>query len=133
MASSEGADSSSSEKKSTMSKPPPMDHLNEFVQIEPRDFNYFMKKCWSEPIVPIGTLATVTCLFIGLRALKNGNKVTQSRAMKGRVIFQGVTAIAVMFGIVQKMQNRKENPVPTLEQTLMQKLESVASGNIPRK
>ena len=133
MTSVEGAGASISDKKKAISKPPPMDHLNEFVQIEPRDFSYFKKKCLDEPIVPLGVVATVTCLVIGLRALKNGNKITQSRAMKGRVIFQGVTALAVMYGIVQKMENRKQNPVPTLEQTLMQKLEAVTTGNIPKK
>jgi hypothetical protein len=90
---------------------------------EVRGWDYFVKRSKEEPLVPIGAAVTVFFLAFGLNALRNNNKTLQSRAMKGRVIAQGVTAVAVMFGIMNKIESRKTNPKPTLEDTITKKVE----------
>jgi hypothetical protein len=98
---------------------------------ERRSMDYFMKRFQEEPIVPIGATITVGFLAFGLRALRRGDSLTQSRAMKGRVIAQGVTALAVTFGIYDKMQKKKKPPV-TYEDKLVQAQIERATKDVAR-
>ena len=100
-------------------RPPPM----AMMMPEARGWDYFVKRSQEEPLVPIGAAVTVFSLAFGLNALRNNNKTLQSRAMKGRVIAQGITAIAVMYGIMTKIESRKTNPKPTLEDIITKKVD----------
>ena len=70
-----------------------------------------VRKCTNEPVVPIGTLATVFFLGAGLNAFKQGEKARAQYLMRGRVAAQALTVIAMgayaFFGI--KPHNRPSN------------------------
>lgn len=55
--------------------------------------------CAEQPLIPIGALTTVGFLLAGLRSLKAGNKAQSQLMMRGRVAAQGLTVVAIYFGI----------------------------------
>ena len=58
----------------------------------------FVRKCKSEPLVPLGSIMTVGCLVGGIRAFQQGNKVNAQYAMRARVLAQGFTVVVVCMG-----------------------------------
>jgi hypothetical protein len=57
-----------------------------------------VRKSTSEPLVPLGALITVIFLSAGLRSFHRGNKLQAQNMMRGRVIAQGVTILAMGYG-----------------------------------
>jgi len=49
------------------------------------------RKCSKEPLVPVGSIATLVCLGAGLRAFHSGEKFKAQQLMRGRVLAQGMT------------------------------------------
>ena len=49
------------------------------------------RKCSKEPLVPVGSVATLVCLGAGLRAFHSGEKFKAQQLMRGRVLAQGMT------------------------------------------
>ena len=56
------------------------------------------RKCSAEPLVPIGTLVTVGFLYKGLRAFHANEGRKAQLLMRGRVIAQGFTVVAMCCG-----------------------------------
>ncbi|XP_043218901.1 HIG1 domain family member 2A, mitochondrial-like [Amphibalanus amphitrite] len=59
----------------------------------------FMRKLKSNPLVPIGCLATITALSVGLWNFKSGRSQASQRMMRMRVLAQGFTVAALIGGI----------------------------------
>ncbi len=58
-------------------------------------FDKLIRKCTNEPLVPVGTLATCFFLIQGLSAFKQGHKARAQLLMRGRVLAQAVTVVAM--------------------------------------
>lgn len=56
-------------------------------------------KIVSNPFVPIGMLATVGALGMGLNAMRTGERRKSQLMMRARVICQGLTIVAILVGI----------------------------------
>mmetsp|Transcript_38313 Transcript_38313/g.28218 ORF Transcript_38313/g.28218 Transcript_38313/m.28218 type:complete len:97 (+) Transcript_38313:77-367(+) len=61
-------------------------------------FEKAVRKCTNEPLVPIGALVTTAFLVQGLRAFHSGQKKVAQQLMRGRVVAQMFTVIAMGFG-----------------------------------
>lgn len=57
-----------------------------------------IRKTKEEPLVPLGALVTVAFLTAGLRSFHNGHKAQGQMMMRGRVLAQGVTVLAMAWG-----------------------------------
>ena len=57
-----------------------------------------VRKCTSEPLVPVGALATVGFLGSGLRAFHKGQAAKSQTLMRGRVLAQGFTVFVMLAG-----------------------------------
>ncbi|KAJ1405192.1 hypoxia induced protein conserved region-domain-containing protein [Ochromonadaceae sp. CCMP2298] len=57
-----------------------------------------IRKCSAEPLVPIGSVATLIFLGTGFNAFINGNKIKSQSLMRGRVLAQGFTIAAICMG-----------------------------------
>lgn len=76
-------------------KPP----LNEFELVGPRSLSEFiLTKVGNNLFVPVGLIATATCLTMGIVNLHRGNKEKQQFFMRGRVGFQAFTIVAMTLG-----------------------------------
>lgn len=62
--------------------------------------NKFLRKVKENPLVPIGMLATVGALVYGVSNFLIGNQKKQQYAMRGRVVAQGATVIALVGGLI---------------------------------
>lgn len=62
-----------------------------------RSTDSFLEKCKKQPLVPAFSLATVGMLAYGLFSFKNNKPGASQRAMRLRVVAQGLT-IAAMIG-----------------------------------
>jgi hypothetical protein len=88
--------------------------------------SYFAKgfrKCTKEPLVPIGCLFTVVMLLGGLRAFRRGEKGTQQYWMRGRVLAQGFTIVA-MSGMALAGIQPHDRP-----KTMDEKMERIEKGS----
>jgi len=56
------------------------------------------RKFTKEPLVPLGTLVTAGVLTAGVRAFSKGNSQLSQKMMRWRVIAQGCTVAAIVFG-----------------------------------
>ncbi|CAF0963185.1 unnamed protein product [Didymodactylos carnosus] len=74
-----------------------------------KDFQQFQGKTYvstasdrakQNPIIPIGMLATVAALVLGLRAMKRGDKMQSQYYMRARIGAQGVTILTVIASIM---------------------------------
>eukprot|EP01138_Halocafeteria_seosinensis_P014699 gb/GECG01015005.1/.p1 GENE.gb/GECG01015005.1/~~gb/GECG01015005.1/.p1 ORF type:complete len:147 (+),score=18.34 gb/GECG01015005.1/:1-441(+) len=52
-----------------------------------------------EPLVPIGLVLVVGVFGRGLKALYSGDSKTSFRMMRYRVLFQGATVVAILYGM----------------------------------
>lgn len=62
-----------------------------------------IRKMKEQPLVPLGALATTTCLCMGLLNLYKGNKQRQQFFMRGRVAAQGFTIAVVAFALLSTL------------------------------
>ncbi len=62
------------------------------------------RKCTNEPLVPLGTMATCYFLFNGMKAFHRGEKAKAQLLMRGRVVAQGVTVLAMAFAAFYGMK-----------------------------
>ncbi|XP_054258557.1 HIG1 domain family member 2A, mitochondrial [Macrosteles quadrilineatus] len=62
----------------------------------------FMRKFKENPLVPIGCLLTTTCLTLGLMSMKKGDKKMSQLMMRGRILAQGFTLVALVTGLCIK-------------------------------
>jgi hypothetical protein len=72
--------------------------MNPSVPPPPNDepfFDKLIRKCSNEPLVPLGTMATCFFLVQGLSAFKQGHKARAQLLMRGRVLAQTVTVLAM--------------------------------------
>uniref|UniRef100_A0A2R5LE53 Putative induced by hypoxia n=1 Tax=Ornithodoros turicata TaxID=34597 RepID=A0A2R5LE53_9ACAR len=65
-------------------------------------------KVLSNPFVPIGLIATVSCLVMGLNAMRTNQPVRSQMMMRGRVLAQGFTIAAILVGIMMSASSRKK-------------------------
>lgn len=77
-----------------------------------------IRKCKNEPLVPVGALATTFFLLSGLRSFHQGNKKQAQMLMRGRVIAQGVTILAMAVGAFYGLKpiDRPKNVEEKLDQ-----------------
>lgn len=74
--------------------------MDEFELVDKRTFlNVVLKKSEENVFVPLGLLATVTCLTLGLINMRQGNSAKQQLYMRGRVGFQAFTLAAMTIGV----------------------------------
>ena len=57
-----------------------------------------MEKVKADPIVPAGALATAAVLLGGFRSFLKADSVTSQKMMRGRVMAQGFTIVAIGVG-----------------------------------
>ncbi|XP_076678468.1 HIG1 domain family member 2A, mitochondrial [Andrena cerasifolii] len=75
------------------------DELHEYDAIEPFA-DKIVRKTKENPLVPIGTAATVTALVYGLWNLHRGNSQMQQYMMRARVGAQAFTILAMVAGFM---------------------------------
>jgi len=61
--------------------------------------NKFVRKFIENPFVPVGALATVGFLGVGLKNMYDGNRLKSQMMMRGRIAAQGFTVIAILGGL----------------------------------
>ncbi|KAB7506357.1 HIG1 domain family member 2A, mitochondrial, partial [Armadillidium nasatum] len=61
--------------------------------------NKFVRKFKENPFVPIGCLTTAVILCFGLHSFKKGTTMRSQKLMRMRVLAQGFTVIAMLFGV----------------------------------
>lgn len=96
----------------------PGDVIPPMPQKPDRSWASLKRKMYEQPFVPLGLMVTVGFLLRGLKAAKEGRRLTASQSMKGRVIAQGCTAVVVLFGIYFQKNKRTDEPKISLEQKL---------------
>lgn len=78
---------------------PPNDDFEHYVPPET-----VIQKGWRKtkenPLVPVGAALTVGALSTGLYAMQRGDMLLSQHAMRGRVIFQGLTIGMIVLGMV---------------------------------
>lgn len=58
----------------------------------------FIEKCKEQPLVPLGVFATIGAVAMAARGLKRGDKHDANRWFRRRVLFQGLTIVALVGG-----------------------------------
>lgn len=58
----------------------------------------FIERCKEQPFVPLGVLATIGAVGMAARGLRRGDKHDANRWFRWRVIFQGLTVVALVAG-----------------------------------
>lgn len=80
-------------------------------------------------LVPIGLLATTTCLVLGIANMGKGNHRQQQLYMRGRVAFQCMTFIAMGSGVLlTTMRARKKQKENQLEESNQQQIEQAKAS-----
>uniref|UniRef100_A0A1B6EH42 HIG1 domain-containing protein n=1 Tax=Clastoptera arizonana TaxID=38151 RepID=A0A1B6EH42_9HEMI len=59
----------------------------------------FIRKFKESPLVPIGALATTLCLLFGLQSMRKGRSRHSQLLMRGRILAQGFTVVAIITGL----------------------------------
>ncbi|CDK24865.1 unnamed protein product [Kuraishia capsulata CBS 1993] len=57
-------------------------------------------KCKQQPLVPLGCLATCVAIGLATHAIRKGNSPTAQKWFRMRVVFQGLTIVALLGGSV---------------------------------
>nr|XP_050048961.1 HIG1 domain family member 2A-like [Dermacentor andersoni] len=65
-------------------------------------------KLAANPFVPLGLLATVTALGVGLKTMVKGQSRQSQMMMRTRVVCQGLTFVAILVGIVAGARKAQE-------------------------
>lgn len=65
-------------------------------------------KLASNPFVPLGLLATVMALGVGLRSMVKGQAKQSQMMMRTRVLCQGLTFAAILVGIVMGARSAQQ-------------------------
>ncbi|KAE8614951.1 hypothetical protein XENTR_v10008363 [Xenopus tropicalis] len=70
----------------------------------------FIRKVKENPFVPIGCLATAGALTYGLISFKQGKTQQSQLLMRTRILAQGFTVAAIMFGVVMTAMKPRITP-----------------------
>lgn len=68
----------------------------------------FKSKISANPFVPLGLVATVSFLVMGLNSMRTGRSARSQLMMRGRVVAQGFTIVAILVGIWMGAASRKK-------------------------
>uniref|UniRef100_A0A0A9YS51 HIG1 domain family member 2A n=1 Tax=Lygus hesperus TaxID=30085 RepID=A0A0A9YS51_LYGHE len=68
----------------------------------------FKRKATDNPFVPIGALLTTACLSYGLWTMKTGERRMSQLMMRGRVVAQAFTLVALCGGIAMNAMKQAE-------------------------
>jgi len=83
------------------SKPPVIEGFTPLPRQKEETFKEkFLRKTGENPFVPIGCLGTAGALIFGLRAFKQGKTQQSQMMMRGRIVAQGFTVVAIIFGVL---------------------------------
>jgi len=74
------------------------------------------RKSKEAPLIPIGLAATTTCLAMGVRSMWHKDPKKSQFWMRGRVLAQGGTLVAMMTWITWKQQKRQREIAEAREQ-----------------
>lgn len=66
------------------------------------------RKTMEEPLVPLGLLATTTCLLLGFSSFRKGDAVRSQLMMRARVAAQGFTVLAFVGGAGYKFYQKQQ-------------------------
>lgn len=77
-------------------------------QDDPKGQRTKVKMLTDELVIPLGLVATGSCLFMGLLNLYRGNKMNQQFFMRGRVICQGLCLVAIAVGAYSSAKARQQ-------------------------
>jgi hypothetical protein len=67
----------------------------------------FSAKAMNNPVVPLGMMGTVAALTLGLRAMLRGDFRQSQLMMRARIMAQGITVFAIVFGCVYYSEQGK--------------------------
>lgn len=96
---------------------PTRPQIDEFPIVADRTFgNTVISKMGENMLVPVGLLATVTCLTAGLFSMRRGDPKRQQLFMRGRVGFQVGTFIA-MAATIALTATKRTYPSDTTNET----------------
>ncbi|KAM7417920.1 hypothetical protein PAMA_017531 [Pampus argenteus] len=91
------------------SKPPTIEGFNPSLILNDETFKEkFSRKMKENPFVPIGCLGTAGALAYGLRTFLHGKKKQSQIMMRGRVLAQGFTVVAIIVGVFTAALKRKQ-------------------------
>ncbi|XP_017282193.1 HIG1 domain family member 2A, mitochondrial [Kryptolebias marmoratus] len=83
-----------------ISQPPIIEGFNPTPKIKDESFkDKFIRKTKENPFVPIGCLGTAGMLMYGLRAFHQGKTRQSQLLMRGRILAQGFTVVAIIAGV----------------------------------
>lgn len=73
------------------------------------------KRLWLEqPLVPIGLITTIGFLVAGLTSMRAGNKIRSQMMMRGRILAQGFTLVAMLVAF-QSLNSPQTSKTPTVD------------------
>ncbi|GAA6226380.1 HIG1 domain family member 2A, mitochondrial [Lates japonicus] len=92
-----------------MTGPPIIEGFNTLPRNQDETFKEKLaRKTKENPFVPIGCLATAGALTYGLRAFQQGKTKQSQLFMRGRIIAQGFTVVALMVGVLTTALKSKQ-------------------------
>mmetsp|Transcript_2757 Transcript_2757/g.8685 ORF Transcript_2757/g.8685 Transcript_2757/m.8685 type:complete len:97 (+) Transcript_2757:151-441(+) len=70
----------------------------------------FKSKAEKDPLVPIGCMATLSCLLAGLYTFQQGQAALSQKMMRARVVAQGATVVVLAVGTLaaSKVKNPED-------------------------
>ncbi|XP_029021570.1 HIG1 domain family member 2A, mitochondrial [Betta splendens] len=92
-----------------LSRPPAIEGFNPLPVSRNETFvEKFTRKTKENPFVPIGCLGTAGALMYGLRAFHQGKNRQSQMLMRGRILAQGFTVAALVFGVLATTLKSKQ-------------------------
>ncbi|KAM9310124.1 HIG1 domain family member 2A, mitochondrial [Pholidichthys leucotaenia] len=91
------------------SRPPAIEGFSPSPRVKEETFKEkFMRKTKANPFVPVGCLTTVGVLVYGLCAFQQGKTRRSQLLMRGRILAQGFTVVAIIGGVFATALKSKE-------------------------
>ncbi|KAK2849343.1 hypothetical protein Q5P01_009177 [Channa striata] len=83
------------------SQPPIIEGFNPLPRAKDESFKEkLIRKTKENPFVPVGCLGTAGALMYGLRAFHQGKTRQSQLLMRGRILAQGFTVVALVVGVL---------------------------------
>lgn len=86
--------------------------------VKPPERSY-VKRLTERVVVPLGLLATVSCLAMGLHSLYLGDSKRQQIFMRGRILFQGFSVVAMVIGAAVSSRSKDRTRVANNKDTTL--------------